>query len=162
MNQSPTAPMYPTRLKLVIDTDHENKQLDDVETEYQNLSNNEDLSEQELLDKAIELEKQRIELFKDSITEVTMFKNQQWSDLAFRHDETINPILDTFVRSVENKISDFSGNLECIINIQGHKYSCYMEATDYIKYDSEYLRSSGSIFKMPCLMAKYIRLVALE
>lgn len=96
MNQSPTSPMYPTRLKLVIDTDYENKQLDDVETEYQNLSKNEDLSEQELLDKAIELEKQRIELFKDSITEVTMFQNQQWSDLAFRHDETINSIIQQF------------------------------------------------------------------
>ena len=148
------------KMKIVIDMDAENKDLDAAEMELQQLPD-QPLEPHEILDKAIELEAKKVEMFKAIIIEVKTLKNNNWATLE-TSSAVLNPILDTFVRTQENKVTEFSGSLDCIISIGGHKYSCYVEATEYVQYECEYLKIPNSIFKMPTILAKYIRLDFLE
>ena len=60
-------------------------------------------------------------------------------------------------------IFSFSGDLQCIIDHDGKRYSCHVIATNVLKYDDyEYLSYSKKISRDPVQLDKYIRLDLLE
>ena len=149
----------------------------DMEHEHENLENDpvlKDLEDQmKLLTGAdhktkinqILLERQLTrETIKHSIQSKQILENGKPTD-RWLTDDAYDAILKSMVDEDNRHVDifSFSGDLQCIIDHDGKRYSCHVIATNVLKYDDyEYLSYSKKISRDPVQLDKYIRLDLLE